>query len=529
MNTDDTYIPQKDNIIEEYINTDDTRLPNDDELGKSSFDEKLEIGSNIAGSYIVTSAENKAGKQAEIYHVKKWGKTYIAKIYKNGWEPSKKLQSFLKEVNHPNIVNIIETGFINSNYYEIYDYYPEGTLENKEICSFSFLKNTVIPSINEGLHDLHKNGIVHCDIKPSNLFLCDEGKRVVIGDLGLSDYLNENGKFIDLIRGTPEYAPPVYSLFDTATISTAFDYGALGLVICRLALGYSLLGGMSIDEIAYAWDRGIEIPSSINIRLRELIEGLLKKNEEERWGYKEVKRWYEGEFFSGTARRTRLPRNNKQKTNNSLIFSKSGDDIIVVESLHQLAVAIKNNWEQAKVIVRRRELTDFAKKIDLELSKKINELAYSYSDDEAVFRLLYLIENSNRIFYKGKDYGTLNEYLSCLDSLSDDNAIEFANSGLFVYYLKIRNADIKAIKKIEQIINSSKGNDILAIKSICYSIEKSGTLKNNDVSVNSLNELIDVLLTMDMKSIISFIKSDEVMAWLFSMGLGNKVFKMKEL
>lgn len=529
MNTNDTYIPQKESIIEGYFNTEDTRLPNANELSGDFNEGKLQIGANIAGSYIVTSNENKGGKQADIYYVKKWGKTYVAKIYKNGWKPSIKLQEFLKEVNHPNIVHVVESGDINGNYYEIYDYYPEGTLEDKDIYSFSFLKNIAIPSINEGLHELHKNGIVHCDIKPSNLFLCDNGNRVLIGDLGLSDYLNDNGKFIDLVRGTPEYAPPVYSLFDTATISPAYDYGALGLVICRLAAGYSLLGGMTIDEIAYAWDKGIEIPSSINIKLRELIQGLLNKKEDERWGYKDVKRWYEGEFLSGTARKTRIPRNNRSKTNNSLIFGKFDDEIIVVESLHQLAVAIKNNWEQAKVIVRRRELTDFVKKFDLELSKKVNELSYTFTDDEAVFRLLYLIENSNRIFYRGKDYGILRDYISCLDKLSDENAIEFANSGLLVCFLKFRGADIGAIRKIEQIINSSKGDDVLAIKSICYSIEDAGEFKHDNMSFASLNEFIETLSSMDMKTIVPFIKSDEVVAWLFSMGLGNKVFKIKEM
>lgn len=529
VNTNDTFIPENIEKSGEYINTDDTRLPSKSEVEPLLYKKKFDIGDCIAGSYIVTENIKTSGKQADIYLVKKFGKTYVAKMYRKGWKASEKLQGFLKEINHPNIVSILDNGIIDGNYFEIYEYYQEGTLEDRDICSFSFLKNIVIPSINEGLNVLHKNGIVHCDIKPSNLFLCDNGKRVVIGDLGLSEYVNKNGKFIDLIRGTPEYAPPVYSLFDTAAISSAFDYGAFGLVICRLALGYSLFYGMSIDEITYVWDQGIEIPSGINVKLRGLIEGLVKKREEDRWGYKDVKRWCEGEFLSDQPRKNILPKSRRQRVPSRLIFGKFGDELIVVETLHQLAVAIKNNWDQARIIVRRRELTDFVKKIDPELAKKINELAYKFPPDRAVFKLLYMVENSNHIFYKGKDYGTLREYLTCLDTFSDEVAIEFLREGLLVDFLIFRNADSGAIKKIEQIINLSKGNDVLAIKSICYSIVENDNLQVDNIAISTLDDFINMLMKKDMKYIIPLIKRDDILAWLYSKGLGNNVFRIKEL
>lgn len=530
MNTDETHLPGANDIEQELkINSEETRLPTADELNiKLNSIQGLHEGDCIGEGYIISAVSGNNGKQADIYNVKKFGKSFIAKLYKNGWQPSPKLQSFLKTFNHPNIVSLVENGFFNNNYFEIYEYYSEGTLEDKDIYSFSSLKNIIIPSINEGLHELHKNGIVHCDIKPSNLFFADNGKRVVIGDLGLSDYINSNGKYINMMRGTPEYAPPVVALFETATMSPAYDYGAFGLVICRLALGYSLLGGMSIEEIAFMWDKGIELPGSINVKLRELISGLINKNENDRWGYKEVKRWCEGEFLNGTVRKTRLP-NRRDNHSNRLIFGKFDDELIVVESLHQLAVAIRNNWEQAKVVVKRRELTDFIKRIDLSLAQKVNELTYLYSDDEAVFRLLYLIENTNKIFYKGKDYGSLLEYINCLSSLADKNAIEFASSGLLVYYLKIRNADTRAIKKIEQLVKSSKGDDLIAIKSICYSIDNNSGLTLGDLEMSSLNEFISAIKKMPMSEIVSYIKRDDVIAWLYSMGLGNSVFKIKDL
>lgn len=532
MNTDDTFLPdfKGDSVEKKYENiicSDETYISKAKGDDNTDLGEQIYEGGYIGNGYIICSLLKKKGIQSDLFLVKKYGKTYIAKVYKKGIIPSQRIQSFLKKCNHPNIVTLIENGFYDRNYYEIYEYYAEGTLEDKEIYSFMTIKNIIVPSINEGLKELHKNGIIHCDLKPSNLFLTDNGKRIVIGDLGVSDYMNCYGKSINTMRGTPEYSPPVISLFDKATISPSYDYGSLGLVICRLTLGYSLLGGMSIDEIAYLWDKGIELPGSINPKLKEIIYGLLNKNENARWGYKEVKKWYNGEFLNGYVKKTYKPKENKSP--NKLIFGRFNEEIVVIETLHQLAIAIKNNWEQAKVVVKRRELTDFIKRIDLNLAKSVNELTYLYSDDEAVFRLLSLIENSNRIFYKGKDYGTILEYINCLSELNDKNAIEFARSGLLVFYLKARKVDAEYIKKIELLLKSCKGDDLLAIKSMCFSIDNDSILRIKEREITSLNEFIIEINKLSVMEINQLLKRDDIIAWLYSMGVGEDVFKIKHM
>ena len=128
----------------------------------------------------------------------------------------------------------------------------------------------VIPSINEGLRELHRNGILHCDIKPSNLFYSNDKERIIIGDCGISGFTNNKGSMIDSFRGTPEYAPPVKSHMWIAEYSPAYDYGAFGLVLCRLVLGYSLFDGCSEEAIAKAWSDGIKLPSSISGRIETL-------------------------------------------------------------------------------------------------------------------------------------------------------------------------------------------------------------------------------------------------------------------
>ena len=287
INADETRPPQHGGF--QNINAAETVAPGG-AVADAGASLHLMSGESVAGSYIINAMLSGQGKQSDVYLAKKWGKSYVVKVYHDGWRPSPQMQDFLMNVRHPNIAHIVECGEYQNRYFEIYEYYSEGTLETATDVTNAHIQNVIIPSINEGLNELHKHGIVHCDIKPSNLFYADNGKRVVIGDCGISGYANSNGKLVDAVRGTPEYAPRVRALLWSAAMSPAFDYGSFGLVLCRMILGRSLFSGMSVEEISRAWENGIELPSQIEGRFSSLVKGLITEDEEKRWGYTQVKR-----------------------------------------------------------------------------------------------------------------------------------------------------------------------------------------------------------------------------------------------
>ncbi len=67
----------------------------------------------------------------------------------------------------------------------------------------------IIPNINEGLHAIHEAGIIHKDLKPSNIMLNSDGETVSIIDFGISSIVadGEHGS-VTKTGMTPEYSAP---------------------------------------------------------------------------------------------------------------------------------------------------------------------------------------------------------------------------------------------------------------------------------------------------------------------------------
>lgn len=89
----------------------------------------------------------------------------------------------------------------------------------------------ILPTVIEGIAVLHKNGIVHCDIKPSNIVVGDEVKVLDFG-LGLRTAL-ANSSAMEL-TGTPAFmAPEIFQ----GIITPESDWYSLGAVVYEVIVG----------------------------------------------------------------------------------------------------------------------------------------------------------------------------------------------------------------------------------------------------------------------------------------------------
>ena len=119
---------------------------------------------------------------------------------------------------HPNIVQALDAGNIDGCYFLAMEYVRGRTLEDirinsPEIISFEFLTDISI-QLADALDYAWRNfQMVHGDIKPENLLICDRDRTLKLADLGLSHVSGRVDSEDGSIMATPMYvAPEVVSL-----------------------------------------------------------------------------------------------------------------------------------------------------------------------------------------------------------------------------------------------------------------------------------------------------------------------------
>ena len=151
--------------------------------------------------------------------------------------------TFLKNINHPSIVNVTGAAEDKNNFYMEMEYCPSGDLShclwpNKGSNYFEKIIKTVSVQLLLGLKTIHQNNIIHCNLKPSNIII-DEFGNVKICDFKKA--LNANKMTIQDIKRnktamTPCYtAPELFS--ENGIYSFKTDLWALGCIMYEMAIG----------------------------------------------------------------------------------------------------------------------------------------------------------------------------------------------------------------------------------------------------------------------------------------------------
>jgi serine/threonine-protein kinase len=106
----------------------------------------------------------------------------------------------------------------------------------------------------------HARGVVHRDLKPENVFLCADGRVVLLDfgmakltasfDLAMSGWMTESG----LILGTPHYMAPE-QIYGERDVDARADVWALGVVTYECLSGERPVSGKSFGQIVRALQR----------------------------------------------------------------------------------------------------------------------------------------------------------------------------------------------------------------------------------------------------------------------------------
>lgn len=137
---------------------------------------------------------------------------------------------------HPNILAVYDYGEEEGRAYIVVEHVAGGTLQaliDGQPRPWSEVAGFILP-VAYALAHAHSQGIIHCDVKPSNVLLSGRDWPL-LADFGLLRLQDQEAAKPGTLSGTPTYASPEQIVGETLTASS--DIYSLGLILYQLITG----------------------------------------------------------------------------------------------------------------------------------------------------------------------------------------------------------------------------------------------------------------------------------------------------
>lgn len=489
----------------------------------------LEIrkGTTLCGGYVVDRKLDINTGEADLYLCNKFGRDYVAKVYRRKMALKQEIIEKLKSIKSPNVAKIYATGEYEGFPVEILSYYKNGSLQGRKY-SYSQLKTHIIPSLNAGLHALHENGIIHKDLKPSNIMLNDNGIDVSIIDFGISSVRDSGNTVIVTKTGmTPEYSAP--ETFKNLFLSES-DYYSFGITIYELYCGHTPYANLAGEEREkYILIQKIPFPSDMPEDLQGLIRALTynditnrknKANPNRRWGFEEVSNWCAGK--NQTIPGEGIGNSYSAQNMPPYTFMRHA-----YTDKSELVHALATNWKEGKKQLFRGILSGFFKSFDPEIASCCLDAEEEASkrnsnDDFLFFKTLYLIDNeATKLYWQGEVYSDLKDMGGrLLDRLWEKDQTVDAHFGVMLdsnvlstFAKSVIEAEDRVTKPLEEIeqsyksLKSNPGERLRIYFMLAYMLSGKKVLKLSDrqfYSIDDIAKYMNVLIRTDYSSFDQF-------------------------
>ncbi|MDO3383782.1 serine/threonine protein kinase [Gilvimarinus algae] len=193
-------------------------------------------------------------------------------------------------LNHPNVVHIYYTGE-----HEGLPYFVMECIEGETLADLVRAQGSLTPraaagfllQAAQGLAAAHDRGIIHRDVKPSNLMV-DAAGTLKITDFGIAlardigDKLTTTGQFV----GTTGYVSP--EVFQGRTVDSRSDIFSLGVVLFEMLAGVKPFDddspmGLMLKVVEKPAPDVCELNPTVDAPLQQILQRMIEKSPDERY------------------------------------------------------------------------------------------------------------------------------------------------------------------------------------------------------------------------------------------------------
>ncbi|XP_051567682.1 myosin light chain kinase, smooth muscle-like isoform X1 [Myxocyprinus asiaticus] len=216
---------------------------------------------------------------------KVWAGKFIKAFSQKDKENVRQEICIMNSLHHPKLVQCVDAFEAKTDMVMVMEMISGGELFERIVDEdFELTEREVIKymlQIIDGVQFIHKQGIVHLDLKPENIMCVNKtGSKIKLIDFGLARRLEDSGT-LKVMFGTPEFVAP--EVINYEAISYPTDMWSIGVICYILVSGLSPFMGENDNETlanvtSATWDFEDEAFDEISDQAKDFISSLLKKD-----------------------------------------------------------------------------------------------------------------------------------------------------------------------------------------------------------------------------------------------------------
>ena len=219
------------------------------------------------------------------------GRAVAVKVIKPWWaEDSAWVERFEREarllarIHDPGVVQIFDIGHAEEGPYYVAELVDGESLAERLRAGplAPGQASAIAEQLCRSLASAHRQGVVHCDVKPANVLLA-AGGEVKVGDFGVARLAESTSQPSATVAGTPRYMSPEQARGKPTTAAT--DVYSAGVVLYEMLSGRPPFADGSPVELGlrHLQDPPPELPPAVPVALREVVARALAKDPRDRF------------------------------------------------------------------------------------------------------------------------------------------------------------------------------------------------------------------------------------------------------